>query len=85
MQDVAKLRPNETGAIGFNPGFRCMHQIITQSGICRRLDCWRMEVRRQKNMSLDEFAASQPSLDELKNIANYLALNYISGTQLDRD
>jgi hypothetical protein len=29
IQDVAKLRPNETGAIGSNLGFRCMHQIIT--------------------------------------------------------
>jgi hypothetical protein len=85
MQDVAKLWPNETGAIGSNPGFRRMHQVITQSGICCRLDCWCVEVRRQKNMSLDEFAAFQPSLDELKNIANYLALNYILGTQLDRD
>jgi hypothetical protein len=85
MQDVTKLWPNETGAIGSNPGFHCMHQVITQSGICRRLDCWCVEVRQQKNMSLDEFVASQPSLDELKNITNYLALNYISGTQLDRD
>lgn len=85
MQDVAKLRPNQTGAIGSNPGFRRMHQVITQSGICRRLDCWRVEVMRQKNMTLDKFAASKPSLDELKKLADYLALNYISGTRLDRD
>jgi hypothetical protein len=36
-------------------------------------------------MSLDEFVASQHSLDELKNIANYFTLNYILGTQLDGD
>ena len=85
MQDITKLRPNETGAIGSNPGFRRMHQVIMQSGICRRLDCWRVEVMQQKNMTLDEFAASHPSLDELKKLADCLALNYISGTRLARE
>jgi hypothetical protein len=85
MQDVAKLRSNETGTIGSNPGFRRMHQVIGHSGICRRLDCWRIEVNRQKNMTLEQFAASKPTLEELKLLADYLALNYISNTRLVRE
>ncbi|KAF8218994.1 hypothetical protein L208DRAFT_1344727, partial [Tricholoma matsutake] len=80
MQDVAKLQSNETGTIGSNPGFCHMHQVIGHSGICRRLDCWIIE----KNMTLEQFATSKPTLEELKLLADYLALNYISNTQLVR-
>jgi hypothetical protein len=46
MRDVGVLRPKETGIYGSKPGFHRMHQLITHSGICRRLDCWRVQVKR---------------------------------------
>ena len=82
IQDVAKLRSNETGTIGSNPGFYCMHQVIGHSGICCHLDYWRIEVNRWKNMTLEQFATSKPTLEELKLIMDSLALNYVSNTQL---
>ncbi|KAI0684930.1 hypothetical protein BC835DRAFT_1421798 [Cytidiella melzeri] len=79
MKDISVLRPRETGTVASKPGFRRMHQIIQHAGICRRLDCWRVEVQRRDpaHTSLQLFAASKPSLDYLKAVANYLAMNCI--------
>ncbi|KAG2351077.1 hypothetical protein BDR07DRAFT_1456106 [Suillus spraguei] len=46
MANVGILRPKETGIYGLKPGFCRMHQLITYSGICRCLDCWRVEVKK---------------------------------------
>lgn len=55
-----------------------MHQIIQHSGICRRLDCWRVEVQRRNptHRTLELYAATNPSLEELQQVANHLAMNY---------
>lgn len=86
MKDVSILRPRETGIIGSKPGFRRMHQIIQQSGICRRLDCWRTEAlqRNASHTSLEAFAASKPSLTYLKEMADYIALNYMVASRHGR-
>ncbi|KAI0698468.1 hypothetical protein BC835DRAFT_1304794 [Cytidiella melzeri] len=78
MKDVSILRPRETGSIASKPGFRRMHQVIQHAGICRRLDCWRVEVQKREpaHSSLKLFAMSKPSLDYLKALANHLAMNY---------
>ncbi|KAI0685844.1 hypothetical protein BC835DRAFT_1408708 [Cytidiella melzeri] len=79
MKDVSILRPRETGTVASKPGFRRMHQIIQHAGICRRLDCWRVEAQRRdpSHTSLQLFAASKPSLDYLKAVANHLAMNCV--------
>ncbi|KAI6102004.1 hypothetical protein EDD17DRAFT_1766790 [Pisolithus thermaeus] len=73
MHDVGILRPKETGIYQSKPGFRHMHQLITYSGICRRLDCWRSEVVNldPKLKSLEAFADMRPTFAQLKRDCNY--------------
>jgi hypothetical protein len=80
LHDIAILRRKETGKIASKCDFRTMHQIIGQDGLCRRLDCWRVDAARRdnKHSDLEKFAASKPSFKDLEEIANYLASNYIS-------
>ncbi|KAG1736672.1 uncharacterized protein EDB91DRAFT_1337407 [Suillus paluster] len=84
MRDVTQLRPKETGTYCLKPGFRRMHQLIGYAGICRRLDCWRAHVASidPSHASLEAFAASEPTLDELKIIANEIALKYVANHKL---
>ncbi|KAG2121792.1 hypothetical protein BD769DRAFT_1389942 [Suillus cothurnatus] len=86
MHDIAQLRPCETGIFGSKPGFQMMHQLIGHDGICRRLDCWQIEVEKMNNAhkTLDDFAISKLSLEELKDIANRLAREYIATYRLTR-
>jgi hypothetical protein len=86
MHDIAQLWPRETGIFGSKPGFRMMHQLIGHDGICRCLDCWQIEVEKMNNAhkTLDDFAISKPSLEELKDIANRLAREYIATYRLTR-
>ncbi|KAI0340732.1 hypothetical protein BDW22DRAFT_1446956, partial [Trametopsis cervina] len=78
MKDISILRPQETGVIGSKPGFRRMHRVVQHAGICQRLECWRVEVnkRNENHSTLKKFADSKPTLTQLKEFANYLALNY---------
>ncbi|KAG2148116.1 hypothetical protein DEU56DRAFT_928273 [Suillus clintonianus] len=86
MHDVAILRPKETGIYGSKPGFRHMHELVTYDGICRRLDCWRVEAKKQNTLhvDLDAYAASEPLFDELKTMADQLAQTYITNHGLRR-
>jgi hypothetical protein len=86
MRDISKLRPKETGIISSKPGFRRMHQVIGHSGISRRIDCWRVETaqRNPEHTTLEAFAASKPSLEELKNMANWIATHYVADSRMER-
>jgi hypothetical protein len=63
-----------------------MHQVIGHPGISRCIDCWRAEVARRnpEYTTLEKFAASKPSLDDMKNIANWLATHYIADNRMER-
>ncbi|KAF8450849.1 hypothetical protein L210DRAFT_3639881 [Boletus edulis BED1] len=80
LRDVAILRPMELGHYQSKPGFRRMHQLITYSGICRRLNCWLEEVAKNDPRidSLDAFAAIEPTFSQLKGIAQALSRNYVA-------
>ena len=79
MQHVGILRPRETLTIGKDPGFRRMHQVVLHDGTCRRLDCWLVEVRKHFGyQTLEEYAASSPTLEDLLSIANHLAMTYVA-------
>jgi hypothetical protein len=86
MRDISKLRPKETGIISSKPGFRRMHQVIGHSGISRRIDCWSVETaqRNPEHTTLEAFAASKPSLEELKNMANWIATHYVADSRMER-
>ncbi|KAG1796230.1 uncharacterized protein HD556DRAFT_1431369 [Suillus plorans] len=75
MRDVGILRPKETGIYGSKPGFRRMHQLITYSGICRRLDCWRVEVKKM---------SSEPLFDDILAMADVIAKEYVADHRLQR-
>ncbi|KAG1880054.1 hypothetical protein F4604DRAFT_1578920 [Suillus subluteus] len=86
MRDVGILRPKETGIYGLKPGFRRMNQLITYSGICRRLDCWRVEVKKSvpSHVDLDAFAASELLFDDLLAMADAIAKEYVADHRLRR-
>ena len=78
---VAQYRPRQTGKIGSDPGFRIMHEVIGNTGVALRLDTWHVEAHKRNSewVSLETFAAAQPSLDLIEEMANSLAVNYVAG------
>ncbi|KAJ7899220.1 hypothetical protein B0H14DRAFT_3543559 [Mycena olivaceomarginata] len=80
---AALHRPNETGQIGKDPGFRRMHEVIMHTGTALRLDAWRVELNRRNPTwkSLDDFAASKPTFSELVKISEHLASHYVAGAE----
>ncbi|KAI5982250.1 hypothetical protein EDD15DRAFT_2391332 [Pisolithus albus] len=82
IHDVTLLRPRETGIYCSKPGFRRMHQLIGHAGVCRRLDCWRIHVEDLGFESLEALAASKPTLDSLRTIAEHLVRNCVANYQL---
>ncbi|GLB39303.1 hypothetical protein LshimejAT787_0604650 [Lyophyllum shimeji] len=82
IKHISQIRPKETGKIESNPGFRRMHEVIQHVGIVSRLDCWSIEARKRGFETLDDFAASDPSLDELQQTANRLALEHVAGPDM---
>ncbi|KAG1837974.1 hypothetical protein DFJ58DRAFT_718802 [Suillus subalutaceus] len=86
MRDIGILRPKETGIYGSKPGFRRMHQLITYSGICRCLDCWRVEVKKcdPTHVDLDAFVASEPLFEDLLAMSDVIAKGYVADDRLWR-
>jgi hypothetical protein len=83
MSFVALHRARETGKIGSSPGFRRMHEVITQEGVALRLDAWRVEVQQREKEwdSLESFAKTKPTLAELQKMANDLPLKYVASNR----
>ncbi|KAH7917504.1 hypothetical protein BV22DRAFT_1108559 [Leucogyrophana mollusca] len=81
MHFIALHRPRETGKIGSDPGFRRMHEVIGHTGIALRLDAWRAEAYKTNSTwtSLEAFAGSEPSITQLREMANALAMAYVAG------
>lgn len=81
MRFVTQLRPRETGKMGSGPGFRRMHETILHAGTVLRLDCWRVEVKRRNPAltSLDLFAETKPSMEQIEAMSNELAKQYVAG------
>ncbi|RDX48735.1 hypothetical protein OH76DRAFT_1351984 [Lentinus brumalis] len=78
MAYVAEIRPKETGKIASKPGFRRMHEVIRHIGIASRLDCWRAELAKRQVASLEDWAASKPSWDEVEAVATRLVNTYVA-------
>ena len=60
-----------------------MHNTILHAGICRRLDCWHEEVMKRNpfHLSLDHFAQSQPTFNDLVLLTNHISCAYVPGYQ----
>ena len=79
LHDVGILRPTEIGHYQSKPGFQCMHQLITYSGVCWRLNCW-LELLKTKDpqiQSLETFVAMEPTFTQLKELAGILAQDFV--------
>ena len=85
MRDIAHIQPKETGIYASKPGFCRMHQLIGHTGICHHLDCWRIHTANKKGYdSLDAFAASKPTFDDLKAMAKEMVHTYVATHRLQR-
>ena len=84
MEHIGEIRPKETGKIGSGPGFRTMHEVIQHVGIASRLDCWRLAANTEKPscQSLEEFAKTKPTWEEIQAIANKLALKQVADAEM---
>ncbi len=76
MAYVAQIRPKETGKIGSKPGFRRMHEVIQHVGIASRLDCWSAEATKRRFGTLEDWARSEPTWEEITAVASHLCLVY---------
>ncbi|KAF9222851.1 hypothetical protein BS17DRAFT_796314 [Gyrodon lividus] len=74
MRDIAQLCPKETGIYSTKPG------------ICRCLDCWRAHIcnKNPAFSSLDAFALSKPTFDELKALANKMCIHRRKANECDQ-
>lgn len=63
-----------------------MHQLIRYDGICRRLDCWRVEAQKRDTncTDIEVFAASELSYEELQKMADSLARHYVADHKIRR-
>lgn len=81
---AAKLRPKDSSHIVANAKFREQHELIGHVGGGFRKDAWRVEVKRRTGCeTLEAWAATKPSLSEVKDIADTLALKYVEGEGID--
>ncbi|TFY58983.1 hypothetical protein EVJ58_g6060 [Rhodofomes roseus] len=87
MKQVAEIRPRETQKIIGNPGFRRMHEVIQHVGAVSRLDCWRQELamRTPSYDSLEQWAESAPSMEEIEEIAYILVRKYVADSHLSEE
>ncbi len=85
MEHVSQIRPKETGKIKTKPGFRCMHKVIQHVGIVSRLDVWRLAaIKTNGAESLEDFATSKPTWEQLVVMANEIMVQNGNRKQLRR-
>lgn len=81
---VGKLRPNESSRLVANAKFRQQHELIGHVSTLLQLDAWRVEVTKRTGFSsLEDWAMSKPSLEDVDAIADGLVRNYVEGEGLD--
>ncbi|KAM6492216.1 hypothetical protein JOM56_011940 [Amanita muscaria] len=80
MKDVGVFRPRETGMVVSKCEFRRMHQLVKHIGIVRCLDCWRIAIQKNhpQYLTLEDFAKSNPKLDDLEALAEELVKEYVA-------
>ncbi|KAJ7582032.1 hypothetical protein C8J56DRAFT_793049 [Mycena floridula] len=79
MEHVCVLRPDDTGKFGSGPGFRMMHDTIHCDLQASMLDAWTTEIRKSAGHdSLEAWAESGPSWDDIVKASEDIALTYVS-------
>jgi hypothetical protein len=87
MKYITQIRPLEKHKILTSPTFRQLHEVIMHVRIVLRLDAWRVEVshHRPKCRSLEDWARSNPTWEELLEIAHNLINNFVGHPNLSHD
>ncbi|KAI0083688.1 hypothetical protein BDY19DRAFT_899903 [Irpex rosettiformis] len=80
---VEKLRPTRTGKLTNNASFREQHELINHVGDVLRLDAWHVEARQHGFLTLEKWAESKPSPEEIDKFAMRLATTYTEGEDFD--
>lgn len=77
---ISYLRPKATAEFTSKngPGFRPMHEVIHHTTWTDILECWAVEVKDQLGLiSLEAFAASDPSWDDIVSMSETLVQKYL--------
>jgi hypothetical protein len=84
MKYITQIRPLEKNKIANNPTFRQLHEVILHVGIVLRLDAWRVAVstRHPEFLSLQEWAESNPQWEDICEIADALAMNFVASPEM---
>ena len=61
-----------------------MHQLISYAGICQWLNCWLayIQMKIQGLTSLDDFASTKPTIDDLKSMADEIMWQFVATHQI---
>ena len=80
---IGQIRPRETGKYTSGPSFRALHEAIQHVGAILRLDCWRLEAKELDPafLSLEAFANSNPSWDDLVAMAIRMSTKYVGDAE----
>lgn len=79
--DFKILRPRDSSGLSTSFKFRPIHEAIGHIGTCRRLDCWRIVLKKHGFSSLQEFADTRPTWDSIKVVAKEVAEEFIPNAQ----
>ena len=75
--DLKILRPSEFNSVCNSFKFRLIHEAIGHIGTCRRLDCWRVVLKKRGFSSLRAFADTRPDWDLIKEVASEVSDQFI--------
>ncbi|KZV82700.1 hypothetical protein EXIGLDRAFT_626678 [Exidia glandulosa HHB12029] len=78
---AALLRPRETGKLSGKPTFRLLHDVITHLTRALLLVCWERVIPARFS-SLEDFAKSRPTWDELIALSERIAQEFVAGDDL---
>ncbi|KAI0683413.1 hypothetical protein BC835DRAFT_1295982, partial [Cytidiella melzeri] len=79
MAFVSCLRPKSANKLINNVGFCEQHELIGHVGSVLRLDVWQVEARKRGYLTLEDWARSEPSLEDITSISNQLVSQYVEG------
>ncbi|KAG1859548.1 hypothetical protein DFJ58DRAFT_726268 [Suillus subalutaceus] len=84
-EHIGCLQPKDALKFISKPGFRRMHEVIHHDLTILMLDCWRVKVKKKNGQitTLELFASSQPTWDELIQMSYNIVVNYmVAGSNL---
>ncbi|KAG2341406.1 hypothetical protein BDR05DRAFT_976981 [Suillus weaverae] len=79
-QHTAVLQPEETGKMVSKPGFQQVHDIIHHDIWASIMDCWQIEAENENQEwnTLENFAASEPTWDDVVAMSRTIVWKYPS-------